>query len=97
MYIGQTSAGPGRSDRKILDMRARRRRRPYPMFSGRVYLAGRLFDGMNSDGTKPWVKVDVAFGNVSQEEGPPPNPFPTNEEWYEKVNTFGDIHVPRFG
>jgi len=64
-------------------------------FSGTAYLSGRKFTGLNSDGTKPWVKVDVAAGTVTEDAGPPSNPYPPSEEWYEKGNTVGDIHVTR--
>ena len=64
-------------------------------FSGTAYMAGRRVDGLNSDNTKLWVKVDVSNGTVTEEAGPPSSPFPPNEEWYEKSKTSGDIHVTR--
>ena len=61
-----------------------------------LYLSGNKYDGLNSDATLPWIKVSIAAGTVSEEAGPPSNPFPQNEEWYEKANISGDIHVPVF-
>ncbi len=65
------------------------------VFSGVVYLSGLRFTGLDSDSTKPWVKVDVANSAVTEQDGPPSNPFPPGEEWYEKGKTVGDIHVTR--
>jgi len=64
-------------------------------FSGTAYVSGRRTTGLNSDSDKPWVKVDVSLGTAVEADGPPSNPFPANEEWYEKANTYGDIHVTR--
>jgi len=60
-------------------------------FSGTAYVNGAPTTGLNSDGTKLWVKCTHA-GAASEQTGPAPNPFPANEEWYEKANTYGDIH-----
>ncbi len=63
--------------------------------TGNVYLSGLKFTGKNSDATKPWIKVDVANSTVTEQTGPPSNPFPPGEEWYEKNKHVGDIHVTR--
>ena len=64
-------------------------------FSGTAYVSGRRIDGLASDNTKPWVKVDVSDGTATEQDGPPSSPFPPSEEWFEKANTIGDIHVTR--
>lgn len=70
------------------------RARYYPGFTGTVYLNGDKYTGLNSDPSKPWVKVLIdGSAAPSQELGPPSDPFPPGEEWYEKSGTYGDIHV----
>ena len=67
---------------------------PIP-FSGTAYVAGIKTTGLNSTPAYPWVKCNLASGAATEDAGPPSNPFPPNEEWYEKANHSGDIHVPR--
>ncbi len=70
------------------------RKRYYHGFTGRVYLNGVVYDNLNEDYLKPWIKVVIDGSAAPTEEiGPPSNPFPPNEEWYEKISTYGDIHV----
>ena len=87
---------PRREARKVYDERSISRRVALPKFSGTAYVSGVKTTGLNSDGTKIWVKVDGATGTVTEDAGPPPDPFPSHQEWYEKSKTFGDIHVTRF-
>ncbi len=63
-------------------------------FTGIVYLAGVKFTGL---GTKEWVRARIDVGIVEDHDGPPPDPFPPGEEWYEVASTVGDIHITRFG
>jgi hypothetical protein len=65
------------------------------VFSGIAYIAGNKTTGLNSDGTKAWVRCFIDTATAEENAGPPPNPFPINEEWYEKAKTAGDIHIPR--
>ena len=65
-------------------------------FSGTAYVSGIKTTNLNGDSTKPWIKVDVTTALAEEETGPPSNPFPPNQEWYEKAYTYGDIHVTRF-
>ena len=64
-------------------------------FSGTAYVSGRRIDGLKDTPSKPWVKVDVSDGTATEQDGPPSSPFPPSEEWFEKSNTVGDIHVTR--
>ena len=64
-------------------------------FSGVAYVSGRKMTGLTAVSAYPWVKIDVSDGSATEEAGPPSNPFPPNEEWYEKEFTIGDIHVTR--
>jgi len=64
-----------------------------PRFSGTAYVNGHKVTGLDSDPEKPWVKVSLADNTACEEDGPPPDPFPANEEWYLKNETYGDIHV----
>ena len=64
-------------------------------FSGTAYIAGVKTTGLNTYSEKPWVKCDITTCVASEEDGPPSNPFPPNEEWFEKDYTSGDIHVDR--
>jgi hypothetical protein len=61
-------------------------------FTGTAYVAGRKTTGL---GTKAWVRVFLDSATAEDHDGPPPDPFPPNEEWYEVAQTFGNIHVPR--
>jgi len=62
-------------------------------FSGTAYVSGKKFTGLLSDAAKPWVKCVKSTRQATQQAGPPSDPFPPNEEWYEKANHFGDIHA----
>ena len=64
-------------------------------FTGVAYVSGVITTGLKADSTKPWVSCNLSTGEADEREGPPSNPFPANEEWYEKANTYGDIHVVR--
>jgi len=64
-------------------------------FTGVLYLSGNKFSNLNNNASYPWVKVDVAMGTAAEAAGPPSSPFPPNEEWYEKAQVAGDIHVTR--
>lgn len=64
-------------------------------FSGTAYVVGVPTTGLNSDGTKPYVKCNLATGVATEDAGPMPNPFDHDEEWFEKANTYGDIHAIR--
>lgn len=66
-------------------------------FSGVAYIAGHRVSGLRSDITKLWVKCNLYDCTASEETGPAPNPFPAGEEWYEKAQVSGDIHIPRAG
>jgi len=61
-------------------------------FSGTAYIAGRKTTGL---GTKQWVRCFLDTATAEDNDGPPPDPFPINEEWYEVSQTSGDIHIPR--
>ena len=67
---------------------------PPPAFSGTAYVGGAKTAGLN-DSSKGWVKC-TASGSATEEYGPAPDPFPADEEWYEKAETYGDIHCDRF-
>ena len=87
---------PGREPRRIMDMRSGLRRPlANPVFSGTAYVAGTKTTGLNNDDSKPWVKCVLSTGVASEQVGPPSDPFPEDEEWFEKANTYGDIHVVR--
>ena len=62
---------------------------PHPT---RAFIAGNWTTGL---GTKTWIRCFLDSGTAVDHDGPAPNPFPPNEEWYEVEFTFGDIHIPR--
>lgn len=77
-------------------------------FTGEAWIRGqRYYDSMltsdttgtaitdNSGGEKAWLKVVVSGPAVTYESGPPPHPFPQNEEWYRCENC-GQVHIPGF-
>ena len=68
------------------------------VFSGNVYISGIKITGLNSDSTKPWVKVDLTANppTATEDAGPAPAPFPPGIEYYEKKYTAGDIHITRW-
>jgi len=61
-------------------------------FSGTAYVSGNKTTGL---GTKDWVRCFLDTGTAEDHDGPAPNPFPPNEEWYEVAFTPGDIHESR--
>ena len=61
-------------------------------FSGTAYIAGNKTTGL---GTKAWVRCNLELATAVDHDGPAPNPFPPNEEWYEVSKTSGDIHISR--
>ena len=61
-------------------------------FSGTAYVAGNKTTGL---GTKAWVRCNLSLGTAVDHDGPAPDPFPPNEEWYEVAFTPGDIHESR--
>jgi hypothetical protein len=61
-------------------------------FSGTAYIAGNKTTGL---GTKAWVRCKLDLATAVDHDGPAPNPFPPNEEWYEVAQTPGDIHITR--
>ena len=71
-------------------------------FTGVVYIEGLRVTGLNAQHEYPWIRIRLSGDpalfeqQVTEQPGPPPSPFPQNEEWYEKASTSGDIHVPRF-
>jgi hypothetical protein len=69
---------------------------PAPACTGVVYVSGTRHTGKVSEQTKPWIKVDIAANTVTEESGPPSFPLPSHQEWYDKAQTFGDIHITRF-
>ena len=61
-------------------------------FSGTALIAGNRTTGL---GTKAYVRCFLDKATAEDHDGPPPNPFPPNEEWYEVSKTSGDIHIIR--
>lgn len=61
-------------------------------FSGTAYIAGSKTTGL---GTKAWVRCHLDTATAEDADGPAPDPFPPNEEWYEVSKTSGDIHITR--
>ena len=70
---------------------------PGNRFSGTAYVSGTKYTGLKSDSDKPYVKIDLTANpvTVTEETGPPADPFPDGEEWYPKATTSGDIHLSR--
>jgi len=89
----------GRANRPLLDMRPKPRARysesEAATFSGTAYVIGMKTEGLTTYPDCLWVKCDVSNGVCTEVLGPPADPFPANEEWYEKAKTYGDIHLPR--
>ena len=68
----------------------------YPVtakFTGTAYVMGVKITGLLSDPNKPWVKCVRSTQTAVEVVAAPASPFPDDEEYYEKLNTFGDIHA----
>lgn len=61
-------------------------------FSGTAYVCGYKTTGLNTYPARPWIRCIKNLHSAVEHAGPPPLPMPANEEWYEKANTYGDIH-----
>ena len=66
-----------------------------PSFTGIVYVAGKKYADLNTDDTKPWVKIPLNGDAPSETDVEPADPFPANEYYIRKANTSGDFHLPR--
>lgn len=64
-------------------------------FSGKAYIAGYETTGLNSDPAKAWVRCFLDRATAEEHAGPPPNPWPPNESWREKLYTPGHIVIDR--
>jgi len=70
-------------------------------FSGKAYISGQPFTGLNSDTSKPYVKCTLNGGggglpSAEESAGPMPSSFGPSEEWYEKAEISGSIHIPNW-
>jgi hypothetical protein len=61
-------------------------------FTGTAYVSGIKITGLASDVTKKWVSCK-ADGTATEQAGPAPDPFPADEEWFEKSHIYGDLHA----
>ena len=66
-----------------------------PAFSGRVWSAGTLYEDLDSDDTKPWVKIPHDGSAPTEVEVGPGSPAPDDATYIEKEYQFGDFHLPR--
>jgi hypothetical protein len=61
-------------------------------FTGQAYTpAGVLYDNL-TDTSLPWVKYDLSAGVITQEAGPPSEPWGANESWRKKSDFAGAIY-----
>ncbi|MCS6898060.1 MAG: hypothetical protein NZM29_08820 [Nitrospira sp.] len=61
--------------------------------SGAVERNGEWFYGLNSRPEYRYIVVPLDGRPPREDPGPMPNPNPSNEIWYPKATTYGDIHV----
>ena len=94
---GATYRGKGHKTTRGVIPRISSRINSVSPFTGVAYVSGVRIEGLNTYPALPWVRVNVSANTAVEDAGPPSDPFPDNEEWYEKANTYGDIHVTRFG
>lgn len=66
-------------------------------FSGYAFSPRGAKVSVDEEPTKPWVRYRSIGDAFSEELGPPPNPWPGGEVWYEKAETAGNIVVTRLG
>lgn len=65
-----------------------------PLFSGRVWVAGKLFEVGELTGR--YVRVEKGIGdtiNVTRTNSPMPDPMPANESWRDTRQCAGDIYI----
>jgi hypothetical protein len=61
-------------------------------FNGMAYTpAGRLYEDL-TDTTKLYVKYDLSTGIITEEVGPPAEPWGVNETWRKKSDFSGSIY-----
>jgi len=61
-------------------------------FNGKAYTpAGRLYEDL-TDTTKLYVKYDLSTGIITEEVGPPAEPWGVNETWRKKSDFSGSIY-----
>ena len=61
-------------------------------FSGEAYTpAGAITTGL-TDATKPWVKYELSTGVITEETGPPAEPWGASETWRKKSDFTGAIY-----
>ena len=67
-------------------------------FSGTAYAPnGTKTEDLNLTGSKAWVKWSTSDYAFTEETGPPGSPWGSDEVWFEKANTAGNIVVSRLG
>ena len=64
-------------------------------FSGTVYFKRTMFTDKNLSTNKPYVKADEngATITVTEELGPPSNPWQSGEYWREKAYVSGHLYI----
>ena len=61
-------------------------------FNGQAYKpSGDLVEYMTNT-NKPWVMYDIAIDSITEQIGPPPQPFPANQKWRKKADFTGAIY-----
>ena len=61
-------------------------------FNGQAYTpAGAFYEDL-TDAEKPWLKYDLSTGAITEEVGPPSDPWPANESWRKKGDFKGAIY-----
>jgi hypothetical protein len=62
------------------------------VFNGKAYTPeGIVYDGL-TDAAKPWIKYDLSTGQITEEVGPPAEPWGSNETWRYKADVAGAIY-----
>lgn len=88
MIINRAIQTPAR----VIDMRRKTPAGSRASFPGIAYTpAGVLTSGLN-DSSKPWVKYDLSTGAITEEIGPPSEPWGANEIWRKKSDFSGAIY-----
>lgn len=58
-------------------------------FSGRAYTPGGILTEGLTTSTKPWVKYSLSTGIITEEVGPPAEPWGNDESWRKKSDLSG--------
>lgn len=61
-------------------------------FNGTAYTPGGVIHTGLTDTSKPWLKYDLSTGEITEQVGPPSEPWGANEVWRKKSDFSGAVY-----